>query len=128
MSKSIADSYREALNLFQDKDRFCTHYYQRDRNGKECPWKEGYSFCVLGALCYFTDGLQHEATCCLQRVSEHLFGGLHIQSVNDGPNGYERVQEALRFAIELWDGHSPTAEELGMSVKVLLEKRNATHT
>ncbi len=120
----IAEAYRKSLELFQDPTRFTQHYYQRDRDGKECPWKEGYTFCALGALCFFTDGLQHKATCCLQRVSEHLFSGLHIQAVNDGEGGYEKVQQALRFAIQLWDGREPTEEELGMSVNDLLRKRN----
>lgn len=125
----IVETYRKVLNLFQDKDRFCVGYYQKDKNGNECPWREGYSFCALGAMQYFAaDHMPHRAVCCLQRVSEHLFGGICIQHINDGPDGREKVMEALRFAIQLWDGCEPTEEELGMSVNDLLEKRNAART
>jgi hypothetical protein len=53
-----------------------------------------------------------------------LFGDV-IQQINDGPEGYEKVQQALKFAIELWDGLQPTEEELGMKIPELLSKRNA---
>jgi hypothetical protein len=128
MSKPIAQIYEEASNLFQDKSRWAQGYYQRDKDGNECGWAKGYSFCAIGALSHFSDGDSHKALCCLQRVSEHLYGE-HIQVINDSSNdAHHKVLVALKFAIELWTGREPTEEELGMSVKDLLEKRNATHT
>lgn len=120
----IADIYRRALNLFQDRNRFHQGYFQVNQNGQRCPWREGYAFCALGAMCYFGEGFSHRAVCCLQRVSEHLYDDLSIQEVNDGEGGYEKVFAALEFAIQLWDGRQPTEEELGMPVPELLRRRN----
>lgn len=119
-----AQTYSEILELFKDKSRFAQGYYQFAKDGSKCPWKEGYSFCALGALCFFTDGLSHKAQCLLQRVSEHLYGD-SIQMVNDRPDGYEQVIKALEFARDLWQGREPTEEELGMKIPELLAKRNA---
>jgi hypothetical protein len=127
MSKPIAQIYEEAINLFQDKNRWAQGYYQLDKAGNKCGWAVGYSFCAIGALSHFSEGDNHKALCCLQRVSEHLYGE-HIQVVNDcSDDAYNKVLEALKFAIELWKEQDPTEEELGMSVTNLLEKRNATH-
>lgn len=124
VSKSVAETYSQVLNFFQDRSRFAQGYYQYDKDGKPCGWKEGYSYCALGALCYFTDGSQHVAVCLLQRVSEYLYD-VHIQEVNDGEGGYEKVLKALEFAKELWSGHEVTdLNELGWSVPKLLESRN----
>ncbi len=120
----LSELYAKALDLFQDRTRFTQGYYQRDKDGKECFWREGYSFCALGSLVYFGNGFSHHAQCCLQRVSEHLYGEV-IQVVNDGEGGYEKVIKALEFAKELWTGYDPTEEELGMPVPKLLEKRQA---
>lgn len=128
MSKPIAQVYEEALDLFQDKNRWAQGYYQLDKDGNKCGWADGHSFCAIGALSHFSDGDNHKALCCLQRVSEHLYDN-HIQVVNDHfDDAHSKVLAALKFAIELWTGHDPTEEELGMSVTDLLEKRNATHT
>lgn len=119
----VAQTYSQILEFFQDRSRFAQGYYNFDKDGKHCPWKEGYSFCVLGAICFFTDGMSHKAQCLLQRVSEYMYEGKHIQEVNDGEFGYEYVTAALQFARDLWEGQEPTEEELGMSVKDLLDKR-----
>jgi hypothetical protein len=121
----VAETYSRILEFFQDQDRFCTGYYQKDKDGNLCKWAEGYSYCALGAICFFTDGMgSHEPQCCLQRVSEYLYDK-NIQEVNDGPDGYAKVLVALKFAIELWQGREPTKDELGMAVETLLEKRKA---
>lgn len=120
----IADIYRQALNLFQDKDRWAQHYYNYDKDGNKCNWAEGYSFCAIGALCYFGNGHMHKALCCLQRVSEYLYNNESIQFVNDNPDGYNNVIKALQVAAELWNGIEPTDDELSMSIPTLLEVRS----
>lgn len=122
-----AQTYSQVLEFFQDKSRFGQGYYNFTKEGEKCGWREGYSFCTIGALCHFTDGMSHKTLCCLQRVSEHLYG-CYIQTVNDSEGGYEKVLKALEFAKELWTGYEPTEEELGMSVPKLLEKRNGYGT
>lgn len=119
----IADIYKKVLNLFQSEDRFAQQYFQYNKEGKKCPWRDGYSFCALGALCFFGEGYSNRSQCCLQRVSEHLYGEV-IQAVNDSSTGYERVKAALKFAIDLWEGYQPTDEELGRSVTDVLKARN----
>lgn len=119
----IAEVYSKALDLLQDKSRWIQGDYQADRNGKPCPWREGYAFDVLGALIFFSDGHSHRAVCCLQRISECIYDGEYIQHVNDKPGGYEKIMFALQLAKELWTGYEPTEEELRMPVMRLLAKR-----
>lgn len=125
---TVAEAFRKSYDLFQDKSRWSKGYYQRDKAGNECPWREGYSFCALGALCFFTDGLSNHATCALQRISEYLYDGRVIQDVNDNdPQGYEKVLKALEFGMEFWKDHDPTSEEVsleGGNIARLLEARN----
>lgn len=119
----VAVIYQRAYDLFQDKSRWAQGYYNFDREGKTCPWAEGYSFCALGAMVYFGNGISHAARCCLQRISEHLYGE-SIQKVNDEfPDAYEKVLAALKFGIAFWSEREPTTEELGMSVSQIMEKR-----
>lgn len=120
----IAEVYSRVLDFFKDKSRFAQGYYQYDREGNKSPWREGYSYCVLGACLVFSEGFSHRAQCCLQRVSEHLYDGKTIQEVNDQDDGYDKVLKALEFARDLWLNHEPTDKDLGTSVKLLLEKRN----
>jgi len=119
----ITQIYSKSWELFQDESRFAKGYYQFAKDGSKCGWKEGYSFCALGAVLFFSDGFSHRAQCALQRVSEHLFGEV-IQAVNDGIEGYENVLSALEFAAHLWKDRDPSDEELSMSVKQILERRN----
>lgn len=118
----IAEVYAKTMDLFQDKSRWIQGYYQVDKNGNRCPWREGYAFDVLGALLFLSGGFSHRSQCCLQRISEHLYDEV-IQAVNDGPDGYEKIMFALQLAKELWTGYEPTDEELGMPVMKLLTKR-----
>lgn len=117
----ISEIFAKVINLFQDKSRFHQGYYQVDVDGKKCTWAVGHCFCVLGAIGHFTWPFgfdSHPATCCLQRVSEHLFEGRIIQDINDN-EGLEKVLEALEFARKLWEGREPTEEDLGRQVKEL---------
>lgn len=127
MSKvSIADLYRQMLDLYQDESKFAQGYYTRNAKGDICTADEAVSFCALGALWHVANlngCLTHEAQCCLQRVSEHLYEGVYIQIVNDELNGLEKVRAALRFAIELWDGREPEENDHTLSVKEILRKR-----
>lgn len=131
--KAVAQVYSEMLELYKDKNRFAQGYYQKNEAGERCPWREGYSFCAMGAISKFSytttdngaslyDGLSHTSLCCLQRVSEHLYGRC-IQHVNDDENGYENVIKALEFARALWIGREPTREDLTMSVNDLIKSR-----
>lgn len=121
----VAEVYAKAYTLFQDKERWAQGYYNKDKDGKNCPWREGFSFCALGALCFFGNGHSHAAQCCLQRISEHLYGK-HIQEVNDNdPEGYEKVLKALEFGMELWKDRQPIEEELSASVTQVIEVRKA---
>lgn len=132
--KTVSEVYSQILNLYKDPTRFTTGHYQRDKDGVPCGWREGYCFCALGAVCYFTnidnDGdayltdasgqkyhLQHVAACLLQRVSESLYGTV-IQDVNDN-FGLEKVVDVLQYAQKLWEGHTPTAEDLSTPVNNL---------
>lgn len=119
----IGEVYSKALNLLQDQERWTQGDYTHDKYGNPCPWREGYSFCALGAVLFFADGFSHRATCCLQRVSNHLYGE-HIQCINDkDPDAHKKVLKALEFARDLWKDQEPTEEELSMPVPTLLEKR-----
>jgi len=118
----VSETYQKALDLFKDRSRWAQEYYQYDKDGAKCNWRDGYSFCAMGALCFFTDGFNTKALCCLQRVSVHLFGD-SIQHVNDGHYGYEKVMQALEFARDLWKDHEPTKEDLDKSVDKVLEGR-----
>jgi len=120
----VAEVFRKGLAHFQDQSRWARGYYQYDKDGNKCKWAEGYSFCALGALVFYGNGHCHESMCCLQRVSEHLYGEC-MQKINDDDlDGYNKVIKAYEFAIQLWDGREPTEEELGMPVATLLERRN----
>jgi hypothetical protein len=122
---SVANVFEKSYLLFQDKSRWAKGYYNYDRDGNRCPWAEGYSFCALGSLVFFGDGDSHAAQCCLQRVSEHLYGDC-IQRINDDdPEGYEKVLKALEFGMELWKDRQPLSEELGASVEQVLAVRAA---
>lgn len=121
----VAEIYSKALALFQDKERWAKGYYNYDKEGNRCNWADGHSFCALGALVFFGGGHSHEAQCCLQRISEHLYGEC-IQLINDNdPQGYEKVIKALELGIELWKGREPVEEELRASVPQLLQVRQA---
>ena len=124
----IAEIYGKTLKLFQDRSRWAQGYYNFYENGERCArWNEGHSFCVLGANLFHAEGFSHRSQCCLQRVSEHLYGEV-IQEVNDAPDAdgaYKKVMFALQFAKELWEGREPSDEELGMPVVDLLNKRKA---
>lgn len=123
----VSEIYSKVINLFQDQSRWTQGYYHRDKAGKECTWREGHSFCVLGGLGHFTwpyDLNSNEAQCCLQRVAEHLFGNKEmgsasIQTINDQPDGYKKVMHALKFTKDLWEGKEPTSDELAMPVESL---------
>lgn len=122
----IVEVYAKAHALFQDKERWTQGYFNKDKEGNNCPWREGFSFCALGALCFFGNGHSHKAQCCLQRISEHLYGGRHIQQVNDeDPEGYEKVLKALEFGMEFWKDRQPVEEELGASVEQVMGVRKA---
>ncbi len=124
---SVYEVFRKSHSLFQDRSRWAKGYYQFDKDGNKCPWREGYSFCALGALVFFGDGDCHKATCALQRISEYLYG-THVQTVNDvHPQGYEKILKALEFGMEFWKDRDPTDDELtveGGDIAHLLEKRN----
>lgn len=128
VASTVAEAFKLSHDLFQDKSRWCKGYYNRDKDGRECPWKEGYSFCALGALCFFTNGLSNHAQCALQRISEYLYDGKTIQDINDNdPNGYAKVLYALEFGMEFWKDRDPTSEEVsfeGGNIARLLECRN----
>lgn len=115
MNKPVSQVYQEVIEFFQDKSRFAQGYYQYDINGKKCGWADAHSYCVLGALSFFTDGNQHIATYLLQRVSEFLYGK-SIQQVNDGEDGWLLVMKALDFAAIYWKNKIPTDEDLGKAI------------
>ncbi len=88
----IAVVYSKALDLFKDRTRWARGYYQFGKDGNTCPWREGYSFCALGAALFFSEGFSHNSICCLQRVSEHLYGEniQHINDMEDADDAYKK--------------------------------------
>lgn len=123
----ISEVYAKVLDFYQDRSRFAKDYYQFNKEGDRCGWAVGHSFCVLGALGHFLYPLDlstFPAQACLQRVAEHLYGdgtigSAFIQVINDGPQGYEKIMQALKFAKDLWEGLEPTTEQTAMPVKQL---------
>lgn len=124
MERTVEEIFISAWNFFQDKTRWAQGYYNFDKFGKKCGWAGAHSFCALGAVSFFSEGDSHKAQCCLQRISEHLYGK-RIQDVNDNdPDAYNKVLAALKFGTELWHGVEPTIDEVSASVSEILEKRN----
>lgn len=127
--ESVAEVYKACLDLLKDANSFAQEYYYKDKYGEFCEMDEACSFCALGAIHYVTKDslseLAFQAQCLLQRVSEYLYSGDVIQSVNDfntKEDAYNQVIAAFTFAYNLWNGKNPTEEDLGRPVKSLLEK------
>lgn len=122
--KIVVDSY----NLIKDPKKWAQGFYQKDENGKNCQWHEGYSFCALGAIQHFcvdSDTAEnslnngHKAVCILQRHSEKLFGKQSIQIVNDSTPSSIAHQNVLRIfesVIEKFKDREPTEEEMNEGV------------
>lgn len=112
----IMSLVHESYNLIKDPEKWTQGYYQRDINGKHCPWREGYSFCAMGALNFFNreDGAYHGALCILQRHSEKMFSGQCIQTVNDStpPSlAHQNVMRVYESVMERFPDRDPTEEE-----------------
>ena len=114
----IMTTITEAYNLIKDPERWTQGFYQRSKDGKKCPWREGYSFCAVGSLNYICginerDNSYHGAVCILQRHSEKMFGQ-HIQIVNDSSPPAVAHQNVLRIfesVMERFPDRDPTEEE-----------------
>lgn len=116
--KLISDSY----NLIKSRERWTQDFYQKDQNGNRCPWKDGYSFCSVGAVHFIyhsqkesqesnshefitfsknSDNNYHHAMCLIQRFSEKLFNGRPIEQVND--DGKVSPDEAHRNVLSIFE-------------------------
>lgn len=115
--------FAEVLDFFQDPSRFTQGYYYTDKNDHWCSIKDAHCYCVIGAICAFTNGHGYDAQCLLQRVSEHMYNAV-IQNVNDRPGGYDEIIRALTFAKSLWLGFEHTQDDLTRSIPSLLVLRN----
>jgi len=125
---------KNAYDIIKDHDRWAQGYFQKDKDGKNCAWEDGYSFCALGALCFvankdndqLNDNFYHKALCIVQRHSEQMFQGNNIQTVNDSTPcaiAYENVLRIFESVIEKFKDREPTEEELvqGINMKSLLK-------
>lgn len=113
----IMNLIHESYNLIKNPVKWTQGYYQRDINGKHCPWREGYSFCAVGALNFFNckskNEAYHGALCILQRHSEKMFGSC-VQTVNDSSPPAISHQNVLRIfesIIERFPDRDPTEKE-----------------
>jgi hypothetical protein len=131
--KLISDSY----DLIKNRDRWTQDFYQKDQNGKNCPWRIGYSFCSVGAVHFIyhsqeeskksnnaevitfhknSDNDYHYAMCLIQRFSEKLFNGKPIEQVNDDGNvtpdeAHRNILSVFEAILNKFHDREPTEED-----------------
>ncbi len=119
---------QQAYDLIKDPERWTQGYYQRDEDGNSCEWRNGYSFCAIGAL-HYTNYIRyplqniplpetredyHYALCLLQRISEELFQGQHLQNVNDNniaSVAHKNILKVYETALERFADKEPTQDD-----------------
>ena len=114
----IMTTITEAYNLIKDPEHWTQGFYQKNKEGKNCPWREGYSFCAMGSLNFISglkerDDSYHGALCILQRHSEKLFGSC-IRTVNDSSPpaiAHQNVLRVYESVMERFSDRDPTEEE-----------------
>lgn len=116
----IMATIHKSYDIIKDPKHWTQEFYQKDENGKNCPWREGYSFCALGSVNYVAgisddDKGYHGAICILQRHSEKMFNGQALQVVNDSlPSAlaYQNVLRVFESVIKKFPDREPTEEEI----------------
>lgn len=109
----------KSYNLIKDPERWTQKIYQRDENGECCPWRQGYSFCALGAVNFFASSDEsnkgyHGAVCILQRHAEKIFNKQNIQKINDAypaDIAHQNVLKIFESIIEKFVDREPSKEE-----------------
>ena len=135
----IMQKVEEAYNIIKDYDRWCQGYYQKDKDSKECPWREGYMFCGLGAIhytCGIADQESTPAVATLQRISERLFDGKCLQQVNDisfdsleisqeqRQQAHANVLRVYRVALELFKDRDPIEADWTWNSGTILHRKD----
>ncbi len=123
----ISDSY----NLIKNRERWTQDFFQRDRDGNKCSWKDGYSFCSMGAIhfAYYNrnpnskstliniesdlENAYHYAVCLIQTFSEKMFEGKSIYDVNDDSSeeAHRNVLSVFEAILNEFRDREPTEEE-----------------
>lgn len=115
---------QQAYELIKDPEHWTQGYYQKDKDGNRCKWRNGYSFCGLGVMNYIhfireniTEEMEesyYHAVCLLQRISEELFEGECIQTVNDATPfsvAYANVLRIYQTALERFTDREPGPDD-----------------
>lgn len=112
----IIQKISEAYNIIKNPNNWCQQYYQKDKDGNNCPWREGVSFCAIGAVnfvCWMMNRSSDESVSLLQIISEEIYGK-SIQSVND-ELGHSPVLNVYETALERFAEKDPSPEALRRS-------------
>lgn len=118
----VIELVQKAYDIIKNPERWAQGYYQKDKDGNHCPWRDGYSFCSLGALhfVHFIDGgevdseVYHKAVCIIQRHAEKMFGS-EIQTVNDSTPpaiAHQNVLKVYESVIDKFRDRDPNDDEI----------------
>lgn len=126
MAGPIIQKIQEAYELIKDFDRWCQGYYQQDKDGKNCPWRDGYKFCGLGAISYAYGIVESTesttpAVATLQRAAEKLFNGGCLQQINDDASvspeqAHQNVLKVYQYVLELFKDREPVREDWALDM------------
>jgi len=130
----VADIFSAAIDILQDRSKFCQRYYYTDKYGIGCNLSSAASFDASGVIQHIIHNSVHEdedeenvllaITDNLMREVFYFMYGQSVPLVNDLPDGYEKVMSGLALARYLWQDREPDDIDLHSSVEDLLEKIN----